>query len=653
VFGLAVLVRVVYFLQYHASPLNGYHVLDHQYYLEWARQVAAGEHGVAVFEQGPLYPYLLGAAFRVVGERIALIVALQMAVGTMAVVLTYLSARRLWDTRTALLGGVLAAVYGPLVFYECMVMKSFLSPVLTVAAFYAGLRWADGGRAIWLALQGAAIGLACLERESHILLWIPAVAWIWSLGAEQPRAGSWRLARMGILTATVMACIAPTALRNWLVSGQLVIVTAGGGEVFFMAHGPHANGYYRAPDFVKPNPFVEHEDFRREAQRRAGHLMTRGQASRFWFRAAWEHAAAHPARTLWLTAKKAVILLNDFEVNDSENYRVARRVVGILYWLPSFGWISGLGLLGAAVCLCQGKRFQLLLGFVAAHVATVLLTYNFGRFRLGLTPLWCLLAACGIAWLVERWRHGDRAMRWRAAAYGAIAALATVVAFLPPPGVEEMTYAIDDHIMLGRLGSRAGQFDFAETQYQHALLRMRQHEAQFPVNGGNQEALLAARCGDTLLEHGQAQRAIRYYRHALALPNPASEREILLRHWVSVLRTFWRNGDRFQELPDPQSELKAAIAELQQNNPQEAAYWAIAAQWARDDADAGRIRDGLERACAATAAEVPAAAWCAMGRAFLAHAAHAPEKARRHAREALELWPEHPWRAEISELLSE
>ena len=82
VLGVACLVRVVYCLQYHASPLNGYYVLDHQYYLEWARRIAAGDLlGDAVFEQTPLYPYLLAASFRAWGERMPLVLALQLAAG--------------------------------------------------------------------------------------------------------------------------------------------------------------------------------------------------------------------------------------------------------------------------------------------------------------------------------------------------------------------------------------------------------------------------------------------------------------------------------------------------------------------------------------------------------------------------------------------
>jgi hypothetical protein len=75
----AVAVRLVVFGQYLASPLKGFHRLDQTYYLAWARRIAAGDWlGSEVFEQGPLYPYLLAIVFRLFGDRGGLILVAQM-----------------------------------------------------------------------------------------------------------------------------------------------------------------------------------------------------------------------------------------------------------------------------------------------------------------------------------------------------------------------------------------------------------------------------------------------------------------------------------------------------------------------------------------------------------------------------------------------
>ncbi|MEX0585340.1 MAG: glycosyltransferase family 39 protein, partial [Pirellulales bacterium] len=387
---VALAVRAIYFLQYRGSPLDGYHIVDQRYYLEWVRQIAAGDWlGREVFEQGPLYPYLLGGVFATLGERLNLILTAQLALGLGVVLLTYAAGRRLFDDTTALVAGLVAAVYGPLVFYDCMILKSFLEPAATLVALYALLRHRDSGRWQWLCGAGVAIGLACLLRESHVLLAIPAAAAV-ACGPTPhtvPRTPWDRLRPVVVLAVSVALPIIPVTLRNYRVGGEWVWVTAGGGEVFYMGHGPAATGYYSPPDFITARPPLEHEDFRREAQRRSGQVMSRGQSSRFWFHEGLRAMAANPGRTVWLTFAKASVLLNDFEVPDSESYQLSRQFVPILRVLPSFGWIVGCGLLGLALCLRQWRRYGLLLGFVAAYVAPVLLLYNFGRFRIGLMPL--------------------------------------------------------------------------------------------------------------------------------------------------------------------------------------------------------------------------------------------------------------------------
>ena len=64
IIGAAALVRLLYFLWFLSSPLHGYYFADHLYYRNWGMQIASGDwFGLEVFEQGPLYAYLLGVAF--------------------------------------------------------------------------------------------------------------------------------------------------------------------------------------------------------------------------------------------------------------------------------------------------------------------------------------------------------------------------------------------------------------------------------------------------------------------------------------------------------------------------------------------------------------------------------------------------------------
>ena len=347
--AVAGIVRLLYLLLYLRSPLAGYHIVDQGYYLDWSRRIAAGDWwGTEVFEQGPLYPYLLGLVFRLMGEQTTLILVLQLAVGVGTALLTSSAPRGCSARRTGLIAGLMAALYGPLVFYECMIMKSFLEPALTVLALYAILRFRDDLRQRWLWLCGLSIGAACLLRESHLLLAIPAAcaaAFPGTPGAKEWTRGN-RLLSAAVLAAATVLALCPSALRNYRVAGEWVWVTAGGGEVFYMAHGPSATGYYSPPEFITARPPLEHEDFRREAQLRTGQELSRGESSRFWFREGLREINDKPLRTLRLTLVKASALLNDFEVPDSESYAIASQFIVLLRGLPSFRLAGGTGRVG-------------------------------------------------------------------------------------------------------------------------------------------------------------------------------------------------------------------------------------------------------------------------------------------------------------------
>lgn len=531
IFLTALLVRSVYFVQYLESPLRGSYGVDHLYYLEWAKRIAAGDWlGSEVFEQGPLYAYWLGAFFALFGEALIPILIVQLLLGAGTCVLVYACGRRLFDHRTAALAGFLTAVYGPLVFYECAPMKSFLSPLLSVAVLYAGLRYGEDRCLRWLGLAGVAVGMACLVRENHILLLIPLALLVWT-GRPKPdkRRRLWHCL-IPILVAGLV--LAPSAVRNGYLSGEFVPVTAGGGEVFYIAHGPSADGYYRTPEFVLATAGVEHEDFRREAQRRTGEALSRSEASDYWFRQGLRHILEDPLRALALTGKKALILFNDFEVPDNASYRAAERFIPVLNLLPSFGWVVGLGLLGIVLCLRDWRRFQLPLGIVAVHVVTILTLYNFGRFRTGMMSVWMLFAAYGLSWLVA----ASRQRLGKAAAVAAIVVLINALSFYP---IQPLRYEVHAAQRTGMLAADAGDYERAERKLRRAL-RLLQEEIEQTGGASATQAYKLARTHQELArvyaETVRYDEALAHFRQAREIFVRPEIRKQLLRYELDVLQ---------------------------------------------------------------------------------------------------------------------
>jgi tetratricopeptide (TPR) repeat protein len=436
VVAAAVVVRLVYALGYFSSPLSGIFMVDQLFYRSWAIRIARGMWlGEDVFPQGPFYAYLLGGLYRVLGIRNEAVLPVQMLGGVVTAGLVWWCARSLYGKRAALAAGLFAAAFGPFVFYECMIMKTFLEPLLAAAALAAALRGTETARARWYALSGAAIGLACLVREVHVLLLSPLLAAAWFAESPHPDPGAKRrLAAAGAALAAFCLSMAPATLHNWIVSRTFVASTAGGGEAFYLAFGPqNAGGYYRAPDFVRPRPFLEHQDFREEAFFRTRTPMSRNESSRYWYREGWEALVREPGRVARSVALKARVFFHDAEIPDSESYTATAAVIPPLRYLPTFGLFAGLGALGAWLSLKRGGRALLPLGFAAVLFAEVLLTYNFGRFRAAFCGVWLILAGEGAAWLSSSARRAGRANGLAAACAAAGVLLLAVLSFRPPP----------------------------------------------------------------------------------------------------------------------------------------------------------------------------------------------------------------------------
>ncbi|TXT39238.1 MAG: putative O-linked GlcNAc transferase-putative TPR-containing transmembrane protein [Planctomycetota bacterium] len=562
VFVVAVAARAIYFLQYVRSPLSGYLRADHVYYFQWARQIAAGDWlGSGVFQQAPLYPYLLGLTMSIVGERPTMILVLQLLLGAASCALLFGAARRLVARLTAFLAGIVMALYGPCIFYECMLMKSFLSPVLTVVSLYSVLRYQDDRHRRWLWVAGIALGLSCLVAENHILLLIPLGIWLWHQErALWPNWQSRLIAPVQLALATAVALL-PSLIRNLVVAGEFIVVTSGGGEVFYMAHGPTAQGYYSTPSFVTGNPFLEHEDFRKEAQRRLNRKLGYGESSRYWAHEGFRSIGNDPLRTVRLTGAKGAILFNDYEVPDGENFYVTTRFIPALRWLPTFGWIVGLGSVGAGLCLYRRGCDWLIVGVAAVHITTVLLLYNFGRFRLGLMPVWIVLAALSTTWLLDIFRPLIRREKLARCVGLGIAVVISFVAFLPPLGKTPPGHLAWQAISTAQLALRQRDSELAAEEFQKVLEIYRDFDQQQPKTA-RLIAIATLELARIEMADGHVPIAAKHLQAARRLPNRDDLREEILLEWTSLLQEAVRESRSVPEIANAEIALAEAEVEL-------------------------------------------------------------------------------------------
>jgi len=517
VFVLGLAIRLAYIGQIQAAGLGRYLRLDPLYYHQWGQRIAAGDWiGRDVFEMSPLYAYYLGALYRAFGEGQLLPRILQALLGAAVCGLLVLAGRRAFGRAEGIGAGLLFALYGPAIFYDGQVMKTSLEvsfAALATLAFFTAERMGRSPAARWLFAGGVLMGLTALMRE-NILVAAP-IFFFWAVWPRPGVPARARIAAGAAIVAGTVLPIAPFTIRNAVVAKELVLITSLGGENFYTGNNEIASGRYTPPPFVRPDPQFEHEDFRREASRRAERPLTRREASDFWYHEGARFVTSHPIRYLWLLGDKLLVFFNDFERPDNFSLYNFQRFSSVLAApLPHFAWIAPLGLLGVGLS-ARRRGLTPFLVTLATFVASALIFFTQARYRMPVVPILCLFAAHALVALVA----AARERRFGLLA-GSGATLAVFVAIVLLPAGNTPLFGARNHALVAEMLLEAGRTDEAVAEYRASIAGIEAIPAADTGDAPAMRGLAGAHLGlaRALLKLGSDREALEHLRLAAESP---------------------------------------------------------------------------------------------------------------------------------------
>ncbi|HEU4339879.1 MAG TPA: glycosyltransferase family 39 protein [Planctomycetota bacterium] len=365
-------------------------------------------YGEAQFHQEPLYPWLVGATYRLFGPDPRWVYAWQMVLGVLSNLLIWWLARRHFGERAGLVAAILAVLCGPILFYEWTLVRTSLTVFITLGLAFLFEGALERGSLRRWAVVGVGLGLAILLQTTFVLFGIVGAAWLAWKSQER-----WR--PLAAIAAGAIVCLAPAFVRNAVVGAPLFSLSSVGTVTFVAANWPDTD----------PTRGWAADD-------RALALLMDKTGGDFGS-AARETLDRHsPGTFVALLWRKSKMLFHDYELPNNKNflyYRAHAPVLGIGF--AGFGLILPFALLGFYAAWKERGRHSLLYAVVATAAAPMLIFYVLARFRAPLTAGLIPFAGCGIVMLAE-W---IRAKEWKRVAIAAgVIALAGLCLFrsLPP-----------------------------------------------------------------------------------------------------------------------------------------------------------------------------------------------------------------------------
>jgi len=403
IFLAAVLVRLVFFLDYQKLPFSRTPIIDAEFHDRWAQQILAGD--VLSIQQGellykaPLYPYFLALIYLVFGHSTIAVELIQILLGGLSCGLVFLIARVYVPRLAAVLAAAFYGLYFVAVATDVTMEIPALAVFLTLLSFYLLVRTASRPRYLGAALV---LALSVLALPTNLLL-VPLYA-----AVIFKRAGP---RKMAAALAVAAAVLLPVTLRNVLVGRSLTLVSANSGLNLFLGNSRDADRATRI------YPGLEWQVLTSEPVLKENIRSNAGQA-RYWTKRTWSEVFADIPAAIGRILKKTVVYFMDYEImRNDDPYSLWKSSVLSRIPFPTAAVIFPFAFLGLFLFVRKNVRTPGLLWAIALLSAPSVIYFVTSRYRLPAMSLWAIPAGAAAAALVG-WA---RERRWKLLAIAVLA----------------------------------------------------------------------------------------------------------------------------------------------------------------------------------------------------------------------------------------
>ncbi len=329
-FAVALGLRLIYLGQLQDSPMFDAPIMDAKYHDEWARLIAQDWsralldgvtlHPGAAYFRAPLYAYFLAFIYTLFEQDYLAVRVIQFVIGSLSVLLIYILGRRVFSPPVGRIAGIMAALYGPFIYFEGELLIPVLILFLNLLLVLAVL--ATAGRPNWWKWLGcgALLGLSAIARPSVLIFLVILIPWM----VVALKRGGRRWPRIllhvsGLLLGAVLLMLPLHIHNHKMAKDFLPAMVSQGGVNFFIGNNPDSDGATAIVPGTRATWWGGYFDALQLAEEAEGRALKASEVSGYWFRRGLQFIREEPARAWRLLAHKIALFWGGQEIANNKD----------------------------------------------------------------------------------------------------------------------------------------------------------------------------------------------------------------------------------------------------------------------------------------------------------------------------------------------
>lgn len=388
---LAVVLRLIYLSQikasdyYFSSPHPGD---DTHMYVTVAKEITQGTFKGGVFYYNPLYYYFLALCYLIFGENLYFPRLIQLIGGVIICFITYRIGKQVFNQAVGIMGGLLCAVCGTLIFHEGVLLSTALTTLFVIISIFFLVQGEKNPQWINFIFGGIFLGLATLSQPNTILFLPFALIYLFFiLPVSRKRA----IEVCSIFSLIFFLTISPVTIKNYLNSGKFILLTTSAPFNLWKGNNEHASG---EEDLCQP--------YLGELEKRM-----KEEEKNLFVQDVVRFIKKEPVAFIKLQTKKFFLFYGYRDIPHQINYEIAKDSNSLLRlpFIITFGELAILGLTGIFLSLAQFRKSLLLFLFIFAYSFSVIAFLVVGRYRPPIIPLLAIFSGFTIYFILNNlWR---------------------------------------------------------------------------------------------------------------------------------------------------------------------------------------------------------------------------------------------------------